>query len=449
MADSMLSVGIDLGTSTTQLIFSRLHLKNKSQGAAVPKMEIFKKEILYRSDIHFTPLKSATEIDAPKVLDILKAEYKKAGFSPKDTDTGAVIITGETARKENAAKVLEILSEFSGDFVVATAGADLESVLSAKGAGIDKISKEQRTCIVNADIGGGTTNLAVYKNGVLQDTACLDIGGRLIRYDKNRTITYIAPKLKEIIQKENLSLKEGERLDMIALDCLLKFMTDALFGDLGRAKSPYRDLLITHKGLQNTDAITHISFSGGVAEGIYKKLKNPFVFGDIGVFLAEKIKNSPHFSKFFLAEGNETIRATVVGAGSHAVSLSGSTVYFTPEVLPLKNIPVSVVSALNPVLPDSDAVTLFTVTDIYDTSFDALNTLADKIAHQVKENLLLFNFEADIGKSFGYILQSKLPRTTLISMDSLRLKAGDYIDIGNPAAKGTVLPVVIKTLLFQ
>lgn len=449
MQESLLSVGIDLGTSTTQLIFSRLHLKNKSQGAAVPKMEIFKKEILYKSDIHFTPLKSSTEIDAPKVLEIIKAEYKNAGFSPKDTDTGAVIITGETARKENAAKVLEIMSEFSGDFVVATAGADLESILSAKGAGIDKISKEQRILIANADIGGGTTNIALYKNGILQDTACLDIGGRLIRYDQNQIITYIAPKLKQIIQKENLCLAEGKKLDTDHLNIVLDCMVNALFCDLGKTKSSYRDLLITHRGLKNAENITHLSFSGGVAEGIYTKIENPYIFGDIGVFLAEKIKNSPHFSKFKLVQGTETIRATVVGAGSHAVSLSGSTVYFPPDMLPLKNIPVSVISAQNPILPKTDTVTLFHITDVKDTSFSALNTLAKQIAKQAKENLLLFNFEADIGKSFGYILQSKLPDTHLISMDSLKLKSGDYIDIGKPASMGTVLPVVIKTLLFQ
>ncbi|MBR3942571.1 MAG: ethanolamine ammonia-lyase reactivating factor EutA [Clostridia bacterium] len=449
MQETLLSVGIDLGTSTTQLIFSRLHIKNRSQGAAVPKMEIYKKEILYKSDIHFTPLKSPIEIDAQKVLEILKQEYGKAGFSPQDTDTGAVIITGETARKENAAKVLEILSEFSGDFVVATAGADLESVLSAKGAGVDKISKAQKCGVVNADIGGGTTNLAVYKNGILLDTACLDIGGRLIRYDQNQIITYIAPKLKQIIQKENLCLAEGKKLDIDHLNIVLDCMVNALFCDLGKTQSPYRDLLITHRGLENTENITHISFSGGVAEGIYTHIQNPFAFGDIGVFLAEKIKNSPCFSKFQLVQGNETIRATVVGAGSHAVSLSGSTVYFHSEILPLKNIPVSVISALNPTLPETDSATLFTVTDICDTSFSALNALAEKIAKQAKHKLLLFNFEADIGKSFGYILQSKLPHATLISMDGLHLKAGDYIDIGNPAANGTVLPVVIKTLLFQ
>ncbi|MBQ2968354.1 MAG: ethanolamine ammonia-lyase reactivating factor EutA [Clostridia bacterium] len=451
MEESLLSVGVDLGTSTTQIIFSRLHLKNKASGANVPRMEIVQKEILYKSDIHFTPLLSPTTIDTEKVLNILKAEYQKAGFLPADTDTGAVIITGETARKENASAVLNILSEFSGDFVVATAGADLESILSAKGAGIDALSKEHRLFIANADIGGGTTNIAVYKNGVLQNTACYDIGGRLIRYDQNRTVTYIAPKLKEIIRQENLSLKEGVPLNMTDLSKLLDLIVSALENAFGIKQSKYHDLLVTHKGLTAPDKLTHISFSGGVAEGIYNHLENPFAFGDIGVFLAEKIKNSALFPRYTLQKGTETIRATVVGAGSHAVSLSGSTVFFDPKVLPLKNLPVTILSSKT--LPErtEDTMTLFSVRDVEDLSFAGLSSLADhlqKILHPAL-NPVVLNFEKDIGKTLGYMLKSRMPDKTILSMDSLKVSESDYVDIGKPAPGGSVLPVVIKTLLFQ
>ena len=126
MAKSLLSVGIDLGTSTTQLIFSRIYLVDASM-CAVPNVKIAKKEILYRSAIYFTPLVSSTEIDLPAVEKILQEEYKKAGVAKEDIETGAIIITGETARKENAASVLSALSSFAGDFVVATAGPDLEA----------------------------------------------------------------------------------------------------------------------------------------------------------------------------------------------------------------------------------------------------------------------------------------------------------------------------------
>ena len=143
MQETILSVGIDIGTSTTQLIFSRLTIENLASNYTVPRISIVNKEVIYRSGIHFTPLKSQTEIDAAQVKDIIRDEYRKADMRPEDLQTGAVIITGETARKQNANTVLESLSDMAGDFVVATAGPDLESVLSAKGAGTDKSQKRK------------------------------------------------------------------------------------------------------------------------------------------------------------------------------------------------------------------------------------------------------------------------------------------------------------------
>ncbi len=165
MHEVILSVGIDIGTSTTQLIFSRLTIENRASSYTVPRIQIVEKEVIYRSLIYFTPLKSSTEIDAEAVKKIVRDEYKAAGMTPEDVKTGAVIITGETARKQNANDVLEALSDLAGDFVVATAGPDLESVLSARGAGTDKLSHEHRTTVANLDVGGGTTNIAVYEKG--------------------------------------------------------------------------------------------------------------------------------------------------------------------------------------------------------------------------------------------------------------------------------------------
>ena len=161
MRQEIKSIGIDIGTSTTQLVFSRIVVENVAGSYNVPRVSIVDKEVIYRSKIYFTPLRSATEIDAEAVKKIVKDEYEAAGMTPADLSTGAVIITGETARKQNANEVLEALSDFAGDFVVATAGPDLESVLAARGAGTDTISEEHRTAVANLDVGGGTTNIAV------------------------------------------------------------------------------------------------------------------------------------------------------------------------------------------------------------------------------------------------------------------------------------------------
>ena len=196
MSETLLSVGIDIGTSTTQLILSRLTLANRANPFSVPRIAIEDREVLYRSGIHFTPLLSDTVIDAEGVRTIVAEEYRKSGFAPEQVDTGAVIITGETARKENAREVLSALSQFAGDFVVATAGPDLESILAARGAGADEYSREHHTDVLHFDIGGGTSNLALYSHGELAATGCLDVGGRLIKLDREGTVTYVSPVLK-------------------------------------------------------------------------------------------------------------------------------------------------------------------------------------------------------------------------------------------------------------
>ena len=180
MEKSLLSVGIDIGTSTTQLVLSKLTVRNTAAAFTVPKLSITDREVFYRSDIHMTPLLSDTVIDAEAIRRIVDAEYQKSGVDKAAIETGAVIITGETARKDNAREVLAALSGYAGDFVVATAGPDLEGILAARGAGCDRYSQEHRTAVLNFDIGGGTANACRMEDGICTDTGCLNVGGRLI-----------------------------------------------------------------------------------------------------------------------------------------------------------------------------------------------------------------------------------------------------------------------------
>ena len=285
MREELLSVGIDIGTSTTQLVFSKLIIENIASSFSVPKVVIVDKEIIYRSEIYFTPLKSPTEINGSKVREIIEEEYRKAGIEKSKIDTGAIIITGETARKENAKEVLETLSGFAGDFVVATAGPDLESIISGKGAGAHIYSKEKHTGVVNIDIGGGTSNLAVFKHGEVVDTGCLDVGGRLIKIDKDtRKITYLSEKMKELIRRKHLALEIGTVATKENLQPVLDAMVMALMQSVGlREAGDDFSLFITHKEgedtarftchetIKNKCPISSISFSGGVADYIYRE----------------------------------------------------------------------------------------------------------------------------------------------------------------------------------
>ena len=196
MVKKLLSVGLDVGTTSTQMILSRLTAENKASGFAVPKMEITEREILYRSPVHFTPLAAHNLVDAPALRQLIEQEYQTAGITREQVDTGAVIITGETSRKENARAVLEQLSDLAGDFVVATAGPDLESVLAARGAGAVERSEGKR--VLHIDIGGGTSNLCLLQDKHVVATGCLNVGGRLLKLDEAGIITYCSPVLEGI-----------------------------------------------------------------------------------------------------------------------------------------------------------------------------------------------------------------------------------------------------------
>ena len=199
MSETLLSVGIDLGTTTTQMILSRLRVENTASAFSVPRMEIVDREILYRGEIHFTPLLSPDTIDAEAVRGILAGEYEKAGIHADRIQTGAVIITGETARKHNAKEVLKALSDYAGRFVVATAGPALESVLAARGAGADAAAKRLGRYVLHMDIGGGTSNLALFDpDGQLLETGCLNVGGRLMKFSPDGAVTYVSPVLQGI-----------------------------------------------------------------------------------------------------------------------------------------------------------------------------------------------------------------------------------------------------------
>ena len=471
----ILSAGIDIGTSTTQLIFSRLTLENQATSYMTPRISIVDKEVVYRSQIYFTPLKSATEIDAEAVKDIVRREYAAAGMTPKDIQTGAVIITGETARKQNANDVLAALSDLAGDFVVATAGPDLESVLSARGAGADTLSKDRRITVANVDVGGGTSNIAVYEKGILRGTACLDIGGRLIKVDKGQ-ITYIFPKIQELAQRNGIQIAPGSRADPAVLLQVCRLMAAQLAQALHLAAAGgSHHTLYTNDGnpLPASPAIQALTYSGGVADCVYSAgEQDVFRYGDIGVLLGRAIRENPDLNRVERCLALETIRATVVGAGTHATDVSGSTIRYERELLPLKNVPILKVSEEDEASLETLKASIANQLPLYmpegkleqiaiafvgqkRTSFAEIQELAAAIMTGAKEVIesgypLILVIENDIAKVLGNALNVKLAhRTPVICIDGIHAANGDYVDIGITVAGGQVLPVVIKTLVFN
>lgn len=478
MKEVILSVGIDIGTSTTQVVFSNITIENMASDFTVPRIAIVDKKIVYRSDIYFTPLTSPTTIDMAKVKEIVGDEYRKSGFNKDDIKTGAVVITGETARKENASEVVAHLSDFAGDFVVATAGPDLESIIAAKGAGADAYSREHSTTAANFDIGGGTSNFAMFKNGEVISTSCLDIGGRLVKLDPiTHNVIYIAPKIQNLIKSKGISLNVGDHADVSKLEAVAAAMTEVLEMSLGlRDKSEVYSTMLTlpQRDLDLKVPLLNISFSGGVADYIYSGSDEADVFryNDIGILLGRAIKNSTCTSKINLISAGETIRATVVGAGSHITEISGSTINYDKSLLPIKNLPIlkllpedegssgtierGIASKLDWFKIDGAlqhvAIAMLgkrspSFQEVVDTATGIIKG-AEPI---LKEKMpLVIIVENDMAKVLGQTLNNLLNYShPTICIDSIKVDNGDYVDIGSPVGDGSVLPVVIKTLVFQ
>lgn len=475
MHEEILSVGVDIGTSTTQLVFSRLIIENQATSFTVPRINIVDKNVEYRSDIYITPLKSPTEIDAEQIKQIVRNEYVKAKRKPEDMSTGAVIITGETARKKNANEVLSALSDMAGDFVVATAGPDLEAVLAAKGAGVDTYSKQRRTTVANLDVGGGTTNIGVYDRGSLIGTSCLDIGGRLIKIE-NGVITYIFDKVESLAKRNGITIKVGDKADHDTLYKVCELMAEQLAKAIGCSPiDDFHSSLYTNKGkpLPQDMDIKAITYSGGVADCVYEQNdENWLRYGDVGVLLGEAIRNNKDLAKVELLHAKETIRATVVGAGTHTTKISGSTIRYDPQKLPLKNVPILKVSEKDEQNLDLLESSIKTRLSLYkpegkleqvaiafsgngQTSFNDIQALAKAIikgAQEVieSENPLLLVIENDIAKALGQAIKVQLEnKKDLICIDGIATRDGDYIDVGEPIGDGVVLPVVVKTIVFN
>ncbi len=453
MGERLCSVGLDVGTTTTQMILSELYVENRASSFAVPDMAITERKILYKSPVHFTPLLDESHVDGEAIRHIVEQEYQKAGISKERVDTGAIIITGESSRKENAKAVLDSLSSFAGEFVVATAGPDLESILAAKGAGAVAYSEKTGKRVLHMDIGGGTSNLSLIEDGKITQTGCLNVGGRLLKFDPSGTVTYVSPVLRGLT-----TMKVGDRPTEGEVMAVAELLTQALqmAAGLQRATDLLKKLTteeVTH--VWHADAGAVISFSGGVADCIDKE-QPFFAFGDMGPALGRAIRRSLLCRGEYML-GKETIRATVIGAGCHSARLSGSTVFYRGISLPLKNLPVVKLSPEEQTCPEVIArkkaakdqeLVVLAMPGYCAPSYGQVQNLARAIAEGVKGGPILVCLEQDMAKALGQCLALGLPPDTpCLCIDRLHLEEDSFLDVGAPV--GPALPVVIKTLILS
>jgi ethanolamine utilization protein EutA len=469
----MLSVGIDIGSSTSHLVFSRLTLgRERSFLNPTNRFMLIDREIIYESEIIFTPLIDRYTIDIEAIVEFCKDEYQKAGITPEMVDSGAVVVTGETAKKQNAAEIVKRLSSESGKFVSAAAGPNFESVLGAMGSGIVNLSRENQRTIMNVDIGGGTSNLAITSKGLVQSTSCINVGGRLLGIDEDFKIWRIDEPANFVMNELDMNYQLGDIIPEEDARSIAKELAKALLEVMrGPAKSSIAKELMMTDDLDFSIPIDEFSFSGGIAEIYYGGEQS---FNDIGRFLAEEIRILVEELALPIIEPENKIRATVIGAGAFTLSVSGSTCYFDKSIdFPLTNMPVIPVNVTKEnyspdtvkkevqrsftkfdMIEGEDLVALYFKDSLYRSYTwlqEFVKAIEDSLSQSVsaKKTIILL-FESDIGKMVGLMVRQETSiQHNLICLDELFLEEGDWIDIGAPLHDGQVFPVTVKSLAFN
>lgn len=481
MKKDILSVGVDIGTTTTSMIVSRLGLSNTAASYRVPDVSITAKEILYRSPLYFTPQKDRTLLDGEAIRRIVEQEYEKAGIRPEDVDTGAVIITGESSLKENAQIIIDTLSTLAGEFVVATAGPDLESILAGRGSGAEAFSKKYGCVAANLDIGGGTTNVSVFNCGSLEAQTCIDVGGRLLKYDEQGTVTYVSSRLTDLSMLRGMRLQEGSQITDETLQSLGNLFAEAILDSIAPVHGELTRISTTNtsRPITLTIPVQYVSFSGGVADCYYKNETNLRAYRDLGPAIAKALhEKTDRQSAFQVVKPKETIRATVVGAGTYMTEVSGSTISYSDDLFPIKNLPMFLGSEQAEAALYTSNANAFSeelrwhleqtgadhmgvcIRGKEFLPYDELKALSESLlavytdVFQNTNQPFIVICENDMAKALGQVmgrLAKTKPNTPndIICLDCVKIRSGDYIDIGKPVMDGVALPVVVKTLIFS
>ena len=467
----ILSVGVDVGSSTSHLVFSKLLLK-KDERSVTRRFKIQQRHIVYEGNIIHTPLSDDQTIDINKLTEFFKAEYERAGIHPKDIQTGAVIVTGESARRKNARQIAAALSNDAGKFVAATAGPNFESLIAAMGSGAVARSKNRNKTILSCDIGGGTSNIAVIKNGQTLSTGCISVGGRVMGVSSKGKIWRIDKPARVVMQHLGLNHTIGDYISKVEIKRIAATFGKILFEVItGPAKSRLARQLLQTDDLQFPGRIDEYSFCGGVAELMYGGLNH---YDDIGKILADQINALTPGLTAAVVEPANKIRATVIGAGAYSLSISGSSCFMDDQIVfPIRNVPVirvdvdpsnlsfeHIVAQINAAFRRFDRVEGEDVVALYfedpvQASYPQLELFAKSIeaahADSIKNGLpIILIFGTDIACGVGNVIRRETDlKTNLLTLDELTLQEGDWVDIGEPLVAGQVFPVTVKSLVFH
>jgi ethanolamine utilization protein EutA len=465
----LLSVGVDIGSSTSHLVFSRIVLERLDSRYVVTEREAF-----YASDILLTPYAEGETIDADVLGAFIRKEYADAKVDPGEIDTGALILTGVAVRRANARAIGELFAREAGKLVAVSAGDSLETVMAAHGSGAVARSIRDECAVMNVDVGGGTSKIAVCADGKVVDVVALDVGARLLWLAPDGKILRVEEAGYRYGQDLGLDLQVGGMLTLDQGRALAGLMADKLFEAMrGGAPTAHGISLMRTDPLGRGLPIARIQFSGGVSEFIYGSEEGKF--GDLGPLLAAEICARVDAFCPRLEPSIEGIRATVVGASQYSVQLSGSTIYVEPpDAVPLRNVPV-----IAPTLPfGGETIDPAVVAQMTQTILKRLDLAGgeqpvavfvpwrgsatyqrlDAFCRGVVEGMaavlqnghpLVLAGDGDVGGLLGVHLHEEMKlKNPVVSIDGLELKEFDYVDIGAMLDFSGAVPVVIKSLIF-
>jgi ethanolamine utilization protein EutA len=473
---TLTSVGIDIGSAGTQVVFSKVHLRRMGE-EMTSRYYVVARETLFRSPIALTPYQSEERIDDAGLRTIIDEAYRSAELDPKDIDTGVVILTGEALRRENAQAIAALLAEQGGDFVCATAGHHMEAMLAGYGSGAARVSSDQDKRILNIDIGGGTTKLALIDKGRVIATAAIHIGGRLQVVDENGTIVRLDPAGRHHAAQAGFHWSKGDTAEPAHLDKVADCMADALVAAIKmRPLPPPLKALYLTEPIEALGRIDGIMLSGGVGEFVYRREDRDF--GDMGrrLGLALRRRLDAGALPWPLLPAHECIRATALGASEYSVQLSGNTSTITDPgtLLPRRNLQVlqPPFACEDTIDPDALAAAIrghFTAFDLVDGEAEValalrwqgaptharIHAFAQGIVRGLPQTVarkkpLYLMLDGDVAQTLGAILREECGvESEILAIDGVVLWDFDYIDLGRIRLPSMTVPVTIKSLVFS
>ena len=465
----LVSVGVDIGSSTSHLVFSRLVLERLDSRYIVSE-----REVLHESEVLLTPYAADMTIDAVALGSFIERQYALAKIVPEAIDTGALILTGVAVRRSNARAIGDLFAAQAGKFVSVSAGDALETTLAAFGSGAAARSIRETARIMNIDIGGGTSKIAVCEAGELVDLTAVDIGARIVSFDALGRVQRIEAAGYRFAREVGLVLEIGVIPDPHDVQLMVERMADRLLEVVcNSVLSAGSAALLRHEPLRNERTADVVTFSGGVSEYIYGQ--QAASFGDLGAQLGAAVLARVERWGPRIEQPEQGIRATVVGASQYTIQVSGSTIYITPQsILPLKNIAVITPDlplageTLEPALIAAAVRTALRRFDLHEgeqavalcyrwqdsATFARLDAFCRGVIDGMSDLLarglpLILVGDGDIGGLIGIHCQQECRlANAIVSIDGITLKAFDYIDIGELLETSGAVPVVIKSLVF-